>query len=188
MGLTKPKRAQTAFFLYMGEARDTIKSENPDMAAKEIASEAGRRWKAMSDSEKQGFQDQHEEAKEEYKKAMEEFEANKGSDYESDEKPAKRKRGKKKERDANMPKRPMSGFFLFMNDARPTIKAENPDMAVKEIAAEAGRRWGTMSDSEKQPFTEQYEEAKEEYKKAMEEYEANKTPTKKRARKSKYVT
>lgn len=34
----------------------------------------------------------------------------------------------KKERDANQPKRPMSSYFLFLNERRATLKKEQPDL------------------------------------------------------------
>jgi len=33
----------------------------------------------------------------------------------------------KKEKDPNAPKRPISSYFLFMNDRRKTLKTEKPD-------------------------------------------------------------
>ena len=182
-----PKRPMGAFFFYLRDASVTIKVENPEMDPKQVASEAGCRWVAMSDSEKQPFAEQAAKAKEEYTQAVEEYVADR---MKLDAMEDKQIRGEAVVRDRwaelGMPKRPMTAFFLYVGDARPTIKAENPNMAVKDIPAEAGRRWVAMSDSEKQPFAEQAAKAYEEYKKAMKEYEANQPPTKKRARKSKY--
>lgn len=51
----KPKRAPTAFFVFMAEMRPKIKTEHPDWDVKQIASEAGARWRALSQEEKDAF-------------------------------------------------------------------------------------------------------------------------------------
>lgn len=48
----QPKRPLTSYFIWLGEHRDSIKNENPDLAAKDIAKMAGELWRAISDSEK----------------------------------------------------------------------------------------------------------------------------------------
>jgi hypothetical protein len=38
----------------------------------------------------------------------------------------------------NPPKRPMSAYFLFLNDIRPELKKEFPSASVAEISKHAG--------------------------------------------------
>jgi hypothetical protein len=47
-----------------------------------------------------------------------------------DEKPDKKTR---KKRDANAPKKPMSAFFWYQGTRRATLKAEQPEMAHKDM-------------------------------------------------------
>merc|ERR1712110_956234 len=58
-----------------------------------------------------------------------------------DRMPPKGKRGRKK-KDPNAPKRPMSAYFLFMNATRPTVRKENPDASIGEVAKILGKKWG----------------------------------------------
>ena len=49
-----PKRALTPFFLYLQQARNTIAKELGDgKSAKEVQDEGGRRWRSMTDDDKQ---------------------------------------------------------------------------------------------------------------------------------------
>ena len=49
--------------------------------------------------------------------------------------------GAKKEKDPNMPKRPLTPYFAFSADERPKVRAEHPDWKVTEVAKELGRRY-----------------------------------------------
>merc|ERR1712130_604679 len=67
--------------------------------------------------------------------------------------PPKGKRGRpkkgeekkqRKKKDPNAPKRPMSAYFLFMNATRPTVRKENPDASIGEVAKILGKMWGEI--------------------------------------------
>ena len=49
--------------------------------------------------------------------------------------------GAKKEKDPNMPKRPLTPYFAFSADERPKVRAEHPDWKMAEVAKELGRRY-----------------------------------------------
>jgi len=56
-----------------------------------------------------------------------------------------KKKRKRAPHDKNAPKRPLTPYFLYMQDARPLIAAELPSTAApKDIAEEGTRRWATM--------------------------------------------
>lgn len=61
------------------------------------------------------------------------------------EKPRKPRKSKK-EKDSNKPKRPATAFMLWLNSARDQIKAENPGIAVTEIAKKGGEMWRELKD------------------------------------------
>merc|ERR1712168_1219767 len=72
--------------------------------------------------------------------------------------PPKGKRGRpkkgeekkqRKKKDPNAPKRPMSAYFLFMNATRPTVRKENPDASIGEVAKILGKMWGEIEPAEK---------------------------------------
>lgn len=66
------------------------------------------------------------------------------------EKPRK-PRKQKKEKDANKPKRPPTAFMIWLNSARERIKAENPGIAVTEIAKKGGEMWRELKDKSVRP-------------------------------------
>ncbi len=60
-----------------------------------------------------------------------------------------KKEKKKRERDPNMPKRPLTAYFLYMKTARPIIAKDLPKATPGQIAEEGTRRWGEMDEEEK---------------------------------------
>ncbi|OIW12795.1 hypothetical protein TanjilG_24728 [Lupinus angustifolius] len=79
----------------------------------------------------------------------------------------------KKVKDPNLPKRPATAFFLFLDDFRKAFKEANPDSKdVKRVGKEGGEKWRSMSDEEKKPYLDKFAELKAEYEKAMETYKS----------------
>merc|ERR1711862_905037 len=75
--------------------------------------------------------------------------------------PPKGKRGRpkkgeekkqRKKKDPNAPKRPMSAYFLFMNATRPTVRKENPDASIGEVAKILGKMWGEIEPEDKAKY------------------------------------
>lgn len=56
-GNEKPKRAPSAYNLYVKEKVKEIRENDPTKKAKDLMSEAASMWKALSDEEKQTFKD-----------------------------------------------------------------------------------------------------------------------------------
>lgn len=91
-----PKRATTAFMLWLNESRESIKTDNPGIKVTEIAKKGGEMWQAMTDKSK--WEEKAGVDKERYAKEMEEYKASGG--------PAKaigEKRKKEKENSALKP-------------------------------------------------------------------------------------
>ncbi|KAK7390768.1 hypothetical protein VNO78_18834 [Psophocarpus tetragonolobus] len=79
----------------------------------------------------------------------------------------------KKVKDPNMPKRPPTAFFVFLDDFRKSFKEANPDSKdIKRVGKEAGEKWRSMTDEEKKPYLDKVAELKAEYEKAMANYKA----------------
>ena len=56
------------------------------------------------------------------------------------------KRKKKVKKDADAPKRPMSGYMLWLSEIREQIKGENPGISVTELSKVAGEKWKKIED------------------------------------------
>merc|ERR1711890_129200 len=77
----------------------------------------------------------------------------------------------KKEKDPNAPKRPLSGYFLFMADERKKVTDAHPDWKVGDIAKELGSRWSNLDEKLKAKYQDKAAKDKERYAKEMEQYE-----------------
>lgn len=74
-----------------------------------------------------------------------------GAGAAQDESGEQKKRKRKRVHDPNAPKRALTPYFLYMKINRPLIAKELGETAKpKDIADEGARRWGAMSESEKQ--------------------------------------
>jgi len=122
----------------------------------------GIKWKEMPDEQKSVFKKQSEKERKDFAAANQDDE---GSD--EDDKPRRRV---KKVKDPNAPKRAMSSFFHFSHEHRATIKAQNPDFGIQDVAKELGRIWNTMDDESKDKYVQLAQVDKGRYVVAMKEY------------------
>lgn len=126
----KPKRPPTAFMLYLNANRDKIKSDNPGIAVTEIAKKGGEMWRDLKD--KSEWENKASKLKEEYAKAMKEYQASGGGGGSASKE--KKKETKKKE---STPKSSptKSGTFKskeYISDADSSSSSENDDKGGKE--------------------------------------------------------
>ncbi|XP_009141528.1 high mobility group B protein 7 [Brassica rapa] len=98
----------------------------------------------------------------------------------SDEPKAKRVRKAKDDKNkkgssttSNKPKRPLTAFFIFMNDFRKTFKEENPSSNVKDVAKQGGEKWKSLTEEEKKVYLDKAAELKAEYNKSLESNDAD---------------
>ena len=107
----KPKKANTAWICFTQEMREKVKADNPDATTTDLTKIMSPMWKALSDSERQKYEDMASKDKERYEKEMVEYKAtNPESDSESEsdsDKPKKPKKSKaeKKTVDPSKPKK-----------------------------------------------------------------------------------
>ncbi|RDD41116.1 FACT complex subunit SSRP1 [Trichoplax sp. H2] len=102
-----------------------------------------------------------------------EFRAGKKAKKKNEVKPAKKV---KNARDPNLPKRPLSGYMLWLQKQRDRIKNENPSFTVAEVAKKAGEIWKSLKEEEKKKWNNESAKLKEQYNKDMAEYnEQNQT-------------
>ncbi|KAJ5075158.1 high mobility group protein dsp1 [Anaeramoeba ignava] len=72
--LQKPKRPLSAYFIFCRENREIIKQQNPNMRAVELTKQLAEIWKSLTDEEKQIYQDQAQQLKNEYEIALRDYE------------------------------------------------------------------------------------------------------------------
>ena len=72
------------------------------------------------------------------------------------------------------PKRPMSAYFLWMNEVgRSDVKKKNPDASITEVSKACGAAWANIDGSVKSKFEKKAEEAKKSYDKEYKTWLAN---------------
>lgn len=82
----------------------------------------------------------------------------------------KLKETRKAKKDPNAPKRPLSGYLIFVEDQRKEGGMEG--IAAKDVMTELGHRWKALTEEEKTPFNERAEKLKSQYKKQLDVYRA----------------
>jgi hypothetical protein len=140
----KPKGRVSAYAFFVKHCREEHKKKNPNAGNIDIADFSRKNaelWKKMTDKDKKKFGDMADKDKQRYQKEMSTYVPLPGE--------GKRKRKKK---DPNAPKRPLSGFFFFCSDERAAVKAKHPNFSVGEIGKELGLRWGKVSAADKAKF------------------------------------
>ena len=71
---------------------------------------------------------------------------------------------KKKTKLPGMPKKPMTAYFLWLNEeGREGIKRENPGIGVTDVAKAAGEKWKEIDEETKRKYDEKHKELKEKY-------------------------
>merc|ERR1719283_90286 len=145
-------------------------------------------WKDVSESEKAPFVAKAEKAKAKYEAARAKYV--KSADYAKHREELKEFKAKEAKKlfpkDVNAPKRPMSSYMFFVNEQRPYVVSEFPDIAATEVLRELGRRWGKLSTSRQAPYVVMQKEAKEEYEEELEAYKNTNKYKKYQKEKSEY--
>merc|ERR1719228_2862903 len=77
-------------------------------------------------------------------------------------------------KDPNAPKKPLSAYFLFSQEERLKVKAENPDYSITEVAKELGKRWATLNPALKNSYEQRYQDARKVYDQEMNHYKPQK--------------
>ena len=72
----KPKKPATAYFIWLGENRASIKEKFPGISVTEIAKKAGEVWRGLDADDRKKFDDGAAEKKKEYEVAMVEYNKN----------------------------------------------------------------------------------------------------------------
>lgn len=147
-----PSRPLTAYFAWMKDNRIKVKEANPSISNKELTKKLGEKWSAATDEEKKPYIDTAKAGMAEWKEKMAVYK--KTDEYkeflvrkrEHDSKKKAKGKGKKAKppKDPNAPKRPSTGFFLFVEEKRAEVKASLPkeqQNKVTIVTKKCGQLW-----------------------------------------------
>ncbi|KAI1292060.1 FACT complex subunit SSRP1 [Halotydeus destructor] len=156
------------------EARERVEDSdesdddfNPEKEESDVAEEFDSDASESESGSEAGSGDSPKKAKKKEKK-----EKKKKKEKKEKSKPKEKKHRKKKDADDGKPKKPMTAYFLWMNENRPVLKEKYPSLSLTELTKKAGELWKEKTSSDKTKYEEEYERLKIEYKKAMAEYES----------------
>lgn len=88
------------------------------------------------------------------------------------EEPAKKK---KKTKDPNAPKKPLSTYMQWLSEERPKLKKDFPDMKASALLKEAGTRWQGLDADTKKTWEDKYSKETAAWKVTLAEYESGKS-------------
>ena len=159
-----PKNASGPYIFFCKDEREIVKKEMPNLNAKEIMAELGKRWKEIKDTDAAvKYKKMAEEDKKRYAEDMEKYVPN-----EEEETKTKKPRAKKPK---DAPKNPKSAYMFYCEKNRDAIKKKNPELKGKEITAKLADEWKKIKDTKKaDKYKKMNEEDKKRYEEEMENY------------------
>ncbi|PWA95034.1 High mobility group (HMG) box domain-containing protein [Artemisia annua] len=194
----KPKRPESAYFLFMNERRAALVAESK--SAVEIAKITGEEWKNMTEKQKAPYEKVAKQKNEKYTQEMEVYKQNKEEEAEN----AKKEEDellkvlkqealqllKKKEKTETIIKvsylytsqdlkhktRFLQRIFTVQDsnkETRKELSKEKPGISNAQVTALISVKWKELSEEEKQKWNAEAAEAMEAYKKELEEYNKN---------------
>jgi len=74
------------------------------------------------------------------------------------------------------PKRPLTGFFRFLNEVRPEVSKSNPNMKLTELSKAIGEKWDSLDPTTKDKYNQDFKNELDKYNQALEKYNKSLTP------------
>eukprot|EP00928_Gymnodinium_smaydae_P058792 TRINITY_DN419_c0_g1_i2.p2 TRINITY_DN419_c0_g1~~TRINITY_DN419_c0_g1_i2.p2 ORF type:complete len:210 (+),score=87.56 TRINITY_DN419_c0_g1_i2:51-632(+) len=173
--LVQPKKAVSAYWIWLGENREAIAKECGVGKGSVVAKAAGEKWKKMGDKEKAPFEKRAAEDKARFEKEMAEFTSQGGvkQKRKSKKDEAEGKRAKKA-KDPNRPKKPAGGAYgCYLAANREEIKKSLPaGHKITDVTKKAGELWKSLAAKDKAKYEAEYKKKQDIYLKEMEAYKA----------------
>lgn len=188
--IKKPKKPLSTFFLYLKSVESELTNIHPGAARKDLVKIAATQWESITPSEKSKFEIEYAESKKEYHKKMDEYLQKMEDDplYEPElESETSKTKKKSKKSDAvqlnkarllaGAPKRPMSGYFIYMQEQRSKngINAGFREGEAKSVTAQTkayGLEWAKIDDADKMVYTQKFNENKALYRVHLDQWKA----------------
>jgi len=148
----------SAYICFVQDSRKKTKSA---VNFTDFSRECADKWKAMGAKEKKRYEDMAAADRARYDKEMVHY---------TPDPSAKGKRGAKRKKDPNQPKRSWSAFFFFSDEYRNSIRQQHPDWKVGDVAKELGRRWEQCTNKTK--YEQKAAVDRDRYEKEMKQYKA----------------
>merc|ERR1719229_939234 len=128
-------------------------------------------WNGLSESDQKSYQDKAAAEKASYDKKLADYKTTDNyKNYQKELDAWKMTQTKKPfKKDANRPKKPQSGYMLYIAEQRPALMAAGLKMT--ECASAAAKKWKELGDSGQKPYNDKAAKLKAEHVKVIEKYE-----------------
>lgn len=131
-----PKRGKSSYILFCQDAREKIVKNNPVFTTTDVMKELGSKWRGLSEKEKGKYVKLSVKDKQRYEKELKTY--------------------KEKNPDVNVEKpkstRKKSGYLVFCQETRATVKSEHSDWSSQNVTKELGKRWKSLSPEEQSEY------------------------------------
>jgi high mobility group protein B2 len=155
----RPKRAMSGYLVFLSKHREVLSGEHPEWSVTEVTKELAKRWKDVSDEERNECQEISDKDKKRYYGEMQDYvplpDEKEETIYAEPQfdKDGKRKRRKK---DKNAPRKNRSAYIIWAAEYRtkhfrPHASSTNA-ISFKEQAKQLGTAWAEMSEAQKKKF------------------------------------
>jgi len=164
-----PKRPLSAYFAWMSANREAVRQEF-NLQKKDftkVVKICAERWKKMSEEEKAPFVEKAKSQFATYKTKMVAYKQTSSyQKFKTQRNEHKLKKLNKRPKDPNAPKKPLSGYFRFMNEYR----LKNPSLGLTECTKTAGKVWSELGVDGKKKYQDAAEVERKKYATVREEY------------------
>ncbi|XP_050754884.1 transcription factor A, mitochondrial [Gymnogyps californianus] len=172
----RPKRPLTAYFRFLKENRSTFRQKNPEMSNVELVKKIAGAWKELPASQKQVYEEARKTDWQRYEQQLAAYKAQLTPTQAAALKEERRRRLAKRrsfraKRELTVlgkPKRPRSGFNIFVSENFQESEGISPAAKLKQLFD----AWRKLSSSQKQPYLQLAEDDKVRYENEMKSWEA----------------
>ncbi|NWX13569.1 TFAM factor, partial [Aegotheles bennettii] len=172
----RPKRPLTAYFRFLREHQPAFRRENPDMSNMELVKKLAGAWRELPASQKQVYEEARKTDWQKYQQQLAAYKAQltpaqAAALREERRKRLAKRRSSRAKRELTVlgkPKRPRSGFNIFVSENFHESEGISAAAKLKRLYD----AWQKLSSSQKQPFLQLAEDDKVRYENEMKSWEA----------------
>jgi len=158
-----PRKPLSAFLRYCEKHRSSVMEDNEGDGVGQIQKKLGEMWKNCDSEEKKSLEVQASKDKGKYDRLMNAYKMS--GDYQlHQEKLLQYKIWETRQpfpKDPKVPKKSLSAYMLYCNDARPRLLKKNTGMKVTEVMQKLAEQWKNISEAAKKKWDKKALKAKE---------------------------
>ncbi|NXI69996.1 TFAM factor, partial [Anseranas semipalmata] len=172
----RPKRPLTAYFRFLKDNQAAFREKNPEMSNMELVKKLAGAWKELPASQKQVYEEARKTDWRRYEEQLAAYKAQltpaqTAALREERRKRLAKRRSFRKKRELTVlgkPKRPRSGFNIFVSENFQQSEGISPAAKLKKLF----QTWQNLSSSQKQPYLQLAEDDKVRYENEIKSWEA----------------